>query len=145
MEEQSGAGTLVLATAKDVEQAYVRATLLGRRPVDEVQVALPWLSEHERQSAARRVRQNLNDCGCRTGELVLALVGLTVFLGPALLRLDRPGWPVVVLLLVVAAVGGKLLGLALSRRRLRLDLRRLSSGAAIKKAGGGHDGSNRVP
>jgi hypothetical protein len=145
MEDISRARTLVLATSDDLESAYAGATVLGRPWVDEVRVALPWLEEPERQAAARRLRRHHNDCGCRVGEVALAVAALTAWLAPVLLDVDRPGWPSVVLFLVVAAVGGKLLGLAVSRRLLMLDLRRLSAGARIKEMGGGGHGSNRVP
>lgn len=145
MEDNPGTSTLVLATPEDIEQVYADASVLGRRPLDEVRVDLPWLTDDERESAARRVRQHHNDCGCRAGELVLALAALSIWLAPDLLDVARPGWPDAALLLVVAAVAGKVLGLALSHRALRNELRRLRSGARTDEWGGGHDGSNPVP
>jgi len=145
MEERPGVGTLVLATSDDIERAYAGASVLGRRYVEEVHVVLPWLAEQERHSASRRLRRHHNDCGCRTGEVVLAVAALIAWLAPGLLHVDRPGWLALILLLVLAAVGGKLLGLFVSRRQLRLDLRRLSSGVPTDEMRGGHDGRNPVP
>jgi hypothetical protein len=144
MGDNSEIRVLVLATADDLQRTYDAASWVGRSRVDHVLVALPWVGEPERSAVARRVRRYHNDCGCRMGELVLGVAVLVLWLAPPALHVARPGWPSVVLLLVLAAVGGKLLGLAWSRRQLKGELRRLGDGARTE-SGGGRDGRNRVP
>jgi hypothetical protein len=92
-----------------------------------------WLGEPRRSTAARRVRRHLNDGGGRAGALALGVAVLALWLAPPVLQVPRPGWASVAVLLL-AAVGGKLLGLTLSRRRLRGELRRLAAGADARPA-----------
>ena len=129
MGDTTGIRVLVLAGAEDLRRAHDAASWLGRPRVDHVLVALPWVGEPLRSIAGRRVRRHLNDGGGRAGELALGVAVLALWLVPSLLHVPRPGWPSVAVLLIVTAVGGKLLGLAWSRRRLRGELRRLGAGA----------------
>ena len=143
MGDGPGTDVLVIADGGDLRRAHDTASWLGRPRVERVVVTLPGLTEAERQRAGQRLRALHNDCGCRTGELSLVLTAAAVWLAPLAAPVPRPGWPVVLLLLVLAAVGGKLLGLARSRHLLREELRRLR--ATTERERGGHDGRNRVP
>lgn len=134
---------LVLATIDDLERAGAAASWLNRRRVAEVRLTLPGIDEPEQ--TAERIRRHHNDCGCRFGELVLGLTVLALCVAPPLTHTARPGWPATILLLVLAAVVGKLAGLAWSRRRLRHHLRRLAVLAGSRDVGGGGDGRKGMP
>lgn len=141
MADGSDTRVLVLASGRDLDAAYAKATWLGRARVDDVVLELPGLSDGTRAQTASRIRGHVNDCGCLWGEIAL-LVGIaTVWLTP--LAMTAPN----VALVVLTAVAGKLLGLAWSQRQLRHDLRRLAADAQLTRneEGGGRRGRNRVP
>ena len=118
---------LVLADADDLRRAYAGATWLRRERVDHVLVALRSVPEPTRAEAARRVRRHLNACGCRAGEAALVLA-----LAVALLIPWHPVGPApTAVLVVLAGLAGRLLGLAWSRRQLRNDLRGLAAHARL--------------
>ncbi|HKA85995.1 MAG TPA: hypothetical protein VKD21_19170 [Acidimicrobiales bacterium] len=125
MAHSPNARSMVLADVGDIDAAYAKATWLGRSRVDSVTVALPGLDEGARADAATRVRRHVNDCGCLWGEIAILLGVATIWLTPMALTVPT------VLVVGLAGIAGKLLGLAWSRRRLRLELRRLAAGGAI--------------
>jgi hypothetical protein len=141
MADISDARVLVLGNASDLDAAHADATWLGRARVDHVLLELPGLTERTRTQSALRVRRHINDCGCLWGEIALLAGIVTVWLTPV--AVTAP----VVLLVVLSAVAGKLLGLAWSRRQLRLDLRRLAADAQLTwdEKGGGRRGRNSLP
>jgi hypothetical protein len=140
MAHSPNARVVVLADAGDIEAAYTDATLLGRSRVDNVIVALPGLTESARAQAAVRVRRHLNDCGCLWGEIAILMGIATIWLTPVALTAPT------VLVVCLAGVAGKLLGLGWSRRRLRLELRRLADArSTCNEKGGGRHGRNRLP
>jgi len=141
MAHSPNARVMVLADAGDIDAAYTEATWLGRSRVDIVMVSLPGLTESARAEAALRVRRHLNDCGCLWGEIAILIGIATIWLTPVALTVPT------VLVVGLAGVAGKLFGLAWSRRRLRLELRRLSADArsACNEKGGGRHGRNRLP
>jgi hypothetical protein len=141
MAHSPNARAMVLAGAGDIEAAFSEATWLGRSRVDSVIVALPGLTESARAEAAVRVRRHLNDCGCLWGEIAMLMGVATIWLTPVALTVPT------VLVVCLAGVAGKLLGLGWSRRRLRLELRRLAVDArsTCNEKGGGRHGRNRLP
>ncbi|PRZ05027.1 hypothetical protein BCE75_1085 [Isoptericola sp. CG 20/1183] len=118
---------LVLDDTIDLAELRENARWLGRQRVDDVKVHLHVLTADEAAVAAHRIRRTTNDCGCRWGESLLALTALALWLVPVATDVTRPGVLGSILLLLTAAVGGKLAGLAASRARLRSELRRLGA------------------
>ncbi|GAA4729158.1 hypothetical protein GCM10023216_20760 [Isoptericola chiayiensis] len=129
---------LVLDGDIAVVAALERATWLGRERLDEVHVRLPGIGPQQALESARRIRRATNDCGCRWGELSLVLAVATLWAGPAVVGAAGPGPAVSVPLALAAAVVGKLAGLAASRARLRIELRRVL--AARTDRGESHGG-----
>ena len=142
---------MVLSCEEDVAAAHAATGWRDRGRVERVVVDLPGMSPKVRAQAEQRIHRLRNDCGCLWGELGLLVVLLGLTVGPA------AGWVDGVLPVsgcaLAAAVGGKLLGLAWSRRRLRVELGRLcaQAGSAMaagdnhEERGGGPGGRSRVP
>ena len=119
---------LTISSRIDLERAVSSATWLSRPRVAAVHVSLHGVDQASSAALGTRIGKLFNDCGCAWGEITLAAALVVLLLGPALV-----GWPAglggggVVVIGAVAAVAGKLFGLAWSRRRVRQLLRRLAA------------------
>lgn len=134
----TGRCVLVLDDDTAVAAATERAVWLGRERLDDVQVRLPGIGARQARESADRIRRLTNDCGCRWGEASLVLAVLVLWAGPTVVGAAGPGPAVWVLVVLVAAVGGKLAGLAASRVRLRNELGHL----AMRSERGDPDGGD---
>ncbi|MCM0676766.1 hypothetical protein NCC78_19050 [Micromonospora phytophila] len=110
-----------IADSADLDRTEALVSWLRRPHVDGVAVTVPGLDAARRERSARQLRRHFNDCGCAWSALALvAAVTAALVLGP------RGGAIAVAALgCLGAAVTGKLLGLAWSRRRLLTLLRAL--------------------
>jgi hypothetical protein len=122
----SRADQLVIATRSDL-QALPRRLSPGQSPV-RLSLVLPGLAEPERTLWEARLAALLSACGCSEGA-----IGLVIGLVPATalafgLHLAPDGWArwgVFLTVLVLASFGGKYVGLARARRRMREEVDRL--------------------
>lgn len=119
---------LQLECLDDLKRAERLASWLGRPSVNNVVVLLPWLDATERDRSARAIYRLFNDCGCAAA--TAAAFG-SVAVAVLVLRLSGRefSWQLAGAMFVVglaAAAAGKLAGLAWSRWRLRVRLRRMS-------------------
>jgi hypothetical protein len=115
---------IVLATREDVLAALATISRFGRRDLmSAVSVRLPSMAPREALRAQLRLNQAALDCGCSTGSAFMAVsavlcVGYMWATSGSPLGADfseRLGAGIVVL---AAAVIGKLFGIARARRRL---------------------------
>lgn len=91
----------------------------------------PSLTSAQRAEWEARLSRLYNECGCHEGALGLlaalpVLLALLLWRQPGFGLLDPGGIALLVLLPLVGAIGGKLLGLALGRLRLRRAVTELS-------------------
>ncbi|WP_233362184.1 hypothetical protein [Streptomyces sp. GMR22] len=126
---------LKLEWPEDLEHAAALASWFGRPSVHEVVVLVPWLDADEQHRSAASIRRLFNDCGCAAGMVAFA-VTVGVVLGR---QLAVGGWSwssagIALLVGVVGAAVGKLLGLAWSRHRLRSLLLRIGRSRPIVRA-----------
>jgi len=110
----------------DLNRAAALASWLNRPSVDVVEVLLPWLDADEQARSAKIIRDLFNDCGCLWGApaFVVSVAGVLV---PQLVSRGW-SWPAfgrAILVGVAAGFAGKLLGLAWSRWRLAMRIRRM--------------------
>jgi hypothetical protein len=122
----SGAGQLVIATRSDLE-ALPRRLSPGQSPV-RLSLVLPGLAEPARSLWETRLATQLSACGCSEGAigLVIGLVPATALaFGPHLAPGGWARWGVFLAVLVLASLGGKCVGLARARRRMRQEVDRL--------------------
>ena len=115
-----------IANHADLDRAEALVSWLQRPHLDRVTITLPGLTATERKNAAMALRRLFNDCGCAWG-----LAALTAAVVGSVLIWPGSGRPLAgaVLGCLGAAVAGKLLGLASSRRRLLALLHALRSAA----------------
>ena len=117
---------LVLASRADVLAASRLVRWLNRPAVEQVVVAIPALSERERQRIATKLQGLFNDCGCAWGApAFLVTLGLLIVGSPW--RHTSSGVAVAMTLAgaVAAAVLAKLTALAWSRWRMKALFSRL--------------------
>ena len=119
---------LTIANRSDAERAAASATWLSRPRFEAVRIDVEHVDGFTAASLSAQIRKLFNDCGCAWGEVILAVALITVVLGPPLAGWPAGlGWGRSIAICVVAAVAGKLAGLAWSRRRVRQLLRRLAA------------------
>ncbi len=115
-----------IADHADLDRAEALVSWLERPHLDRVIITLPGIGTTERERAAANLRHLFNDCGCAWGLAALVLAGAgSLLVWPSGAR----GVTGAVLGCLLAAVAGKLLGLAWSRRRLLALLHTLRSAA----------------
>ena len=118
---------LTISSRIDLERAVSSATWLSRPRVAAVHVSVDGVDQASSAALGTRIGKLFNDCGCAWGEMALAVALVVLLLGPGLVAWPAGlNWAGVVAICAVAAVAGKLFGLALSRRRVRQLLRRLA-------------------
>ncbi len=119
---------LTISSRSDAERAAASATWLSRPRYESVRVDLEPLDQRTAASLSAQIRKLFNDCGCAWGELALVAAMITVLLGPRLVGWPAShGWGSSIAICVIAAIAGKLAGLAWSRRRVRHLLRHLAA------------------
>jgi hypothetical protein len=118
----SGAGQLVIATRSDL-QALPRRLSPGQSPV-RLSLVLPGLAEPERSLWETRLAALLSTCGRSEGAIGL-VPATTLAFAPDLAPDVWARWGVFLAVLVLASLGGKCLGLARARRRMRQEVDRL--------------------
>lgn len=113
-----------IATHADLDRAEALVSWLRRPHLDRVTITMPGLDNTDRDRAVGAIRHLFNDCGCTWAAVALVAAGSAVLLiGPSGGRAVAGA----ALCCLTAAVAGKLLGLAWSRRRLLARLRSLRS------------------
>jgi hypothetical protein len=118
---------LELEDRDDLDRAVVLVSWLNRPSMEKVRVTLPWLDPSEQARSAAAIHRLFNDCGCLWGgpTFFLVLVGsLTTRFVAAEMSWAAMG--VSFLVAMLAAFAAKILGLAVTRWRLLVWLRRLS-------------------
>ncbi|SCF47193.1 hypothetical protein [Micromonospora mirobrigensis] len=111
-----------IADRADLDRVAALVSLLHRPHLDRVTVTLSGLDATERRHTAELLRRLFNDCGCGAGALAMVVaVAVALLVGP------HGGRAIATAALgcLGAAVAGKFLGLARSRRRLLVRLRAL--------------------
>jgi hypothetical protein len=117
---------LKLDSQRDLQEAMRLVSWLGRPTVQNAHVSLAWFDEAERCRLAERVRFLFNDCGCMWGGPAF-LFTFVAFFVPAL-KEGAFSWSILGLALLLGLVGafiGKMLGLAWSYWRLKALLVRM--------------------
>jgi hypothetical protein len=129
----SESGRVTLSTRSEVLVALARASRESiRQPFPEVDVRLPGLASGTALKAQLRINQAAVDCGCATGSAAITFAAL---LCAALLWIAAGSptgddWPqrlAAGLVMLAAAVVGKLVGLLRARRRLIDELAALTA------------------
>jgi hypothetical protein len=119
--------TMRLHTLQDLRVAHDRRRGLRH---STVVVDLPGLAPDEAAAVSLRLTDLLAECGCSEGARAMA-GGAAVSLAGLVVLTGGPSWrllalsPLVVLGSLVGAAGGKVFGLARSRRAFRRDVQRL--------------------
>lgn len=94
-----------------------------------IQACLPSLPADEAAAVSRRLHELRHDCGCRVGMIVMLGVTASWICYAWLVPANERSWQRTVVIglvvLVLSAVVGKVLGLALARIRFYVTVRRL--------------------
>jgi hypothetical protein len=127
--ERTGDGnTLTISSRGDAERAAASVTWLARPHFEAVHIDLDGFDMASAAALGTRIRRLFNDCGCAWGEITLAAAVVVLLLGPPLVGWPSGlGWASGIAICAVAAVAGKLFGLAWSRRRVHHLLRQLAA------------------
>lgn len=116
--EPAAESVFLASRLEDLDQLWFRRGVI--RPV-EVRLAIPGLDEARRIELEARLSHQLRACGCGEGSaaasLYVVLVPLLVLTG-TLGQVSVAGWIALAAGLLAVLFAGKVLGLALARRRL---------------------------
>jgi hypothetical protein len=123
---------LQLMDQSDLRAAHRHASWLRRPAVQQVEIGEGLLDGTERVQTAAALRRWFNDCGCGVGTIALltTMAALLLTFGWTL-----PSLAVALASGLIAALAGKLAGLAWSRHRIHHTLRRIADAAPTPASG----------